>query len=269
MKRTLIITLAFLLLSTFSFGNELTGFLDVKFGTNREEVEKSLKDDGFIVLSSDDTNVNYTKPNYTYFDLPIENIIFTYKNNRFVAGTLVTRLTQSNFNLIFQKMTDIANLYNLKEDNISEGENAAVVTYSSDNKSLIVTISYGYVSFTLSKELEKEAVVINSDYLSSQSWTTSFITLNYDLIFEKDGSFVIAVTGGDIDGMVSGTYELKEDNIYLNIKNTFGKNIDVLFRQKEAYKIEDVTYDSFSLVNLEPLDPLFALPMKFKADVIQ
>ena len=269
MKRTLFITLAFLLLSTLSFGNELTGFLDIKFGTSREEVEKSLNDSGFTVLSSDDTNVNYTKPDYTYFDLPVESIIITYKNNMFVAGTVVTRLMQSNSSLIFQKMTDIAKLYDLEEDTIRESRNVTVVTYNSDNKSLIVTISYGYVSFTLSKELEEENIVINSDYLSSQSWTTNFMTLNYDLIFKKDGNFVIAVTGGGVDGMVSGTYELKENNIYLNIKDTYGKNIDNLFRQKEAYKIEDVTYSSFSLINLKPLDPLFALPMKFKADTIQ
>ena len=77
-----------------------------------------------------------------------------------------------------------------------------------------------------------------------------YITLSYSLILQKDNSFIVVASGEYIDGMATGTYTINDDILSFSTLSYRGKNINLIFRQSESYKIESMTADSFRLENI-------------------
>lgn len=258
----------FLLAAVLAFTEELTGFMGIDFGTTREEAAKIIEAKGYTLIKDEKVNSTYLNLTGVCFGLPAPIIILSYsKNNLFAGGTFIVELNEDTKADVFDTLKSFRKTFKLDDDRKERRENSLIFYFIAPNKNrLIVTLSIDKAAFTFgykdTEEKTKGKLQLND--LVDKFWDAEYLTLKYSLLLQKDNSFIFIASGGNIDGMATGTYTITDDIISFSTLSYRGKNVNLIFRQSESYKIENITANSFIMKNTNPPDDLFAMPIPFK-----
>lgn len=265
-KRFFVILLVLLSFSVFT--EELTGFMDINFGQTRDEASKTIESKGYTLIKDEDTNSIYLNPTGVCFGLPAPIIILSYsKNNLFAGGTFIVELNEDTQDDVWNIFKSLQKTFNLENGwNEDDGNRAVLCRIAPNQNRLILTCYSGKAAFTFgykdAEEKNKGKLKLND--LVGKLWDAKYLTLGYSLMLQKDNTFVFVASGGDIDGMASGTYTITGDTISFSTLSYSGKNVNLIFRQSESYKIESIAANSFIMKNINPLDGIFGRPITFK-----
>ena len=267
MKKSLFI-LFFLLAAVLAFAEELTGFMGIDFGTTREEAAKIIESKGYSLIKNQDDMSTYLNPTGVCFGLPAQRIILSYsENNLLVSGTFLSDIDESMKDDVFTTFKAFQKTFNLEPQDVEEDASRMSFYYIAPNKNrFIATLFPGVVAFTFgyrSTEETTEEKLQLSD-LVGKLWEAEYFTLMYSLLLQNDNKFIFVASGGNIDGMATGAYTINDDILSFSTLSYSGKNLALVFRQSESYKIESMTADSLILKNINPPDDLFGTPITFK-----
>ena len=86
----------------------------------------------------------------------------------------------------------------------------------------------------------------------------------YSLLLQNDNKFIFVASGGNIDGMATGAYTINDDILSFSTLSYSGKNVNLIFRQSESYKIESITANGFIMKNTNTQDELLSRSITFK-----
>ena len=267
MKKKILLA-AFLFTIGLAFAEELTGFMGIDFGTTREEAAKIMEAKGYTLIKDEKVNSTYLNLTGVCFGLPAPIIILSYsKKNLFAGGTFIVELNEDTQEDVWNTFKSLQKIFNIEKGwNEDDGNRAVLYRIAPNKNRLILTCYHGKASFTFgykdTEEKTKGKLQLND--LVDKFWDAEYLTLKYSLMLQKDNSFIFIASGGNIDGMATGTYTITDDIISFSTLSYRGKNVNLIFRQSESYKIENITANSFIMKNTNPPDDLFAMPIPFK-----
>lgn len=265
-KRFLVILIV--LLSVSGFAQELNGFLGINFGKTKDDTSKIIESKGYTLIEDKDNNSTYLNPKGIFFGLPAQRIILSYsKDNLLVAETFIVDIDESMKDDVFTTFKTIQKTFNLQPQDMEENSNSMSFYFIAPNKNRFIlsflpktaVFTFGYKNTEENFPKEK----LQSSSLVGKLWDAKYLTLGYSLMLQEDNTFVFVASGGDIDGMASGTYTITDDTISFSTVSYKGKNVNLIFRQSESYKIESITANSFIMKNTNPLDDVFGRPITF------
>ena len=261
MKKSLFI-LFFLLAAVLAFTEELTGFMGIDFGTTKAEASKIIESKGYSLIKNQDDMSTYLNPTGVCFGLPAQRIILSYsENNLLVSGTFLSDIDESMKDDVFTTFKAFQKTFNLEPQDVEEDANRMSFYYIAPNKNhFIVTLFPGMAAFTFgyrNTDKNSQEILQLSNFLDK--WLDAkYITLSYSLILQKDNS------GDSIDGMAIGTYTINDDILSFSTLSYRGKNVNLIFRQSESYKIESITANGFIMKNTNAPDELLSRSITFK-----
>lgn len=267
MKKSLFI-LFFLLAAVLAFTEELTGFMGIDFGTTKAEASKIIESKGYSLIKNQDDMSTYLNPTGVCFGLPAQRIILSYsENNLLVSGTFLSDIDESMKDDVFTTFKAFQKTFNLEPQDVEEDANRMSFYYIAPNKNrFIVTLFPGMAAFTFgyrNTDKNSQETLQLSNFLDK--WLDAkYITLSYSLILQKDNSFIFVASGENIDGMATGTYIINDDILSFSTLSYRGKNVNLIFRQSESYKIESITANGFIMKNTNAPDELLSRSITFK-----
>lgn len=268
-----IFVLFFLITSFFAFANTFNysfqfddKSLDFEFGTAKAIITNSMQKAGWKIMASTDNSGVFSKDNQYFDGIKIHQIVFCFENDNLSECAVIFLPSASEKTLILNHIIDCT----LREDITFKGTNTdknGLINYhyfDTDNNHITFSVpntdnlTIWAISFIAAKNNT------HSNSFIGKTLSAIYNTLNYRLILSTDGSFVFVVSGGNIDGMATGTFVISNNKINFTTNTYSGKNLNLVFRQKETFRIEKATSDSLVLKNTNPPDALFSIPIKFE-----
>lgn len=272
MKKGFFIVL-FLLASVFAFAGNFDysyqlddSSLNYEFGTSRTTIENGVKKSGWKTVKSTDNAIVLTKENQYFDGIKIHQLIYCFSNDKFSECSIIFQPTASEKIIIINHIIDCSESRNItfKGTNI---DNNGLINYhyfDSDNNHLTFTIpnTESATIWAISIIPPKPETVQITPYIG-KNLAAEYLTLQYRLTLLKDGTFIFVATGGNIDGMATGVFNLTGNKINFTTNTYSGKNLNLVFRQKETFRIEKATSDSLVLKNTNPPDAAFSIPINY------
>ncbi|MGI5075958.1 hypothetical protein E4N71_11140 [Treponema vincentii] len=211
-----------------------------------------------VTLASPDSEGQYIESGDNYF-YKTSRASCKFDNKEFTDCILIEERLTIDKNIIRIKKSYYAKNIGLVYVTLIDNAGKETVYNKLVESSLLNTFASSY------KETKgKSGGKLQLSNLVDKWWDAEYFTLKYSLLLQKDNSFIVVASGEYIDGMATGTYTINDDILSFSTLSYRGKNVNLIFRQYESYKIESMTADSFRLENINPPDDLFGTPLTFK-----